>query len=118
MWGCTFLNSAISSGFHEFSAMRRRRISLQRTASGQRSHGDGRRKSRPFFIENEPVEIIDLGSGSGGAMPQIIEDLLKWDYDVRANLTDLYPNPKSGSGPRIKWMFEPVDANLGTCPRS
>jgi hypothetical protein len=58
----------------------------------------------------EPVEIIDLCSGSGGAMPQIIEDLLKRDYDVRANLTDLYPNPKSGSGPRIKWLPEPVDA--------
>jgi len=29
-------------------------------------------------------------------MPQIIEDLLKWGYDVRASLTDLYPNPKSG----------------------
>ncbi len=43
-------------------------------------------------------------------MPQIIENLLKRDYDVRASLTDLYPNPKSGSGPRIKWLLEPVDA--------
>jgi hypothetical protein len=60
--------------------------------------------------QNKPVEIIDLCSGSGGAMPQIIEDLLKRDYDVRAYLTDLYPNPKSGSGPRIKWLPEPVDA--------
>ena len=40
---------------------------------------------------SEPVEILDLCSGSGGAMPQIIEDLLKWGYDVRASLTDLYP---------------------------
>jgi len=59
---------------------------------------------------SEPVEIIDLCSGSGGAMPQIIGHLLKWDYDVRANLTDLYPNPRSSSGPRIKWLLEPVDA--------
>ena len=43
-------------------------------------------------------------------MPQIIEDLLMRDYDVRASLTDLYPNPKSGSGPRLKWLLEPVDA--------
>ena len=59
---------------------------------------------------SEPVEILDLCSGSGGAMPQVIEDLLKWGYDVRASLTDLYPNPKSGSGPRIEWLLEPVDA--------
>jgi hypothetical protein len=57
-----------------------------------------------------PVEIIDLCSGSGGAMPQIVEDLVKRDYDVRARLTDLYPNPNSGSSPRIKWLLDPVDA--------
>jgi hypothetical protein len=58
----------------------------------------------------EPAEILDLCSGSGGAMPQIIEDLLKRDYDVRASLTDLYPNPNTGSHPRIKWLADPVDA--------
>jgi hypothetical protein len=59
---------------------------------------------------SEPVEILDLCSGSGGAMAQIIEVLLKWGYDVSASLIDLYPNPKSGSGPRIEWLLEPVDA--------
>lgn len=58
----------------------------------------------------EPAEILDLCSGSGGAMPLIIEELLKRDYDVRARLTDLYPNPNSGSHPRIIWLAEPVDA--------
>jgi hypothetical protein len=58
----------------------------------------------------EPAEILDLCSGSGGAMPLIIEDLLRRDYDVRASLTDLYPNPDSGSHARIKWLAEPVDA--------
>src|SRR5215813_3035409 len=57
-----------------------------------------------------PAEILDLCSGSGGAMPRIIEELLKRDYDVRASLSDLYPNPKSGSDPRIMWLLEPVDA--------
>lgn len=58
----------------------------------------------------EPVEIIDLCSGSGGAMPQIIKDLLKRNYDVRAILTDLYPNPNFGPDPRIRWLLDPVDA--------
>jgi hypothetical protein len=58
----------------------------------------------------EPAEILDLCSGSGGAMPQIVAELLKRDYDVRAILTDLYPNPAPGSHPRIRWLAEPVDA--------
>jgi hypothetical protein len=58
----------------------------------------------------EPAEILDLCSGSGGAMPLIIEELLKRDYDVRARLTDLYPNPNSSSHPRIIWLAKPVDA--------
>lgn len=58
----------------------------------------------------EAAEIVDLCSGSGGAMPQIIKDLLRRNYDVRATLTDLYPTPNSGSDPRITWLLEPVDA--------
>lgn len=57
-----------------------------------------------------PVEIIDLCSGSGGAIPQIIKELLKRNYDVRAVLTDLYPNPSIGPDPRIRWLLDPVDA--------
>jgi hypothetical protein len=58
----------------------------------------------------EPAEIVDLCSGAGGPMPQILEELEKRGYDARAKLTDLYPNPKSTSDPRIVWLEEPVDA--------
>src|SRR5262249_12692999 len=60
--------------------------------------------------QDEPSEILDLCSGSGGPMPLIIEELVKLGYNVRATLTDLYPHPKSGSNPRITWSVEPVDA--------
>ena len=59
---------------------------------------------------NTAVEIVDLCAGSGGAMPQIIEDLRQRNYDVRAMLTDLYPNPNSGLDSRITWLLDPVDA--------
>ena len=59
---------------------------------------------------NAAVEIVDLCAGSGGAMPQIIEDLRQRNYDVRAILTDLYPHPNSALDSRIKWLRDPVDA--------
>jgi len=61
-------------------------------------------------------EILDLCSGSGGAMPLIIEELEKRGYDVRATLTDLHPNqnsalnPLTAPPPGIVWLAEPVDA--------
>jgi len=58
----------------------------------------------------EPVEIVDLCSGSGGAMVWIIEDLVKRGYDVRATLTDLYPTPRTLSHARLTSLNEPVDA--------
>lgn len=58
----------------------------------------------------EPAEIIDLCSGAGGAIPQIIQELLKRNYDVRAVLTDLYANPSVGLDPRIRWLLDPVNA--------
>src|ERR1043166_4613857 len=61
---------------------------------------------------SEPAEILDLCSGSGGAMPLIIDELARRGYDARARLSDLYPNPKSASHPRIVWLAEP-----GTRPR-
>jgi hypothetical protein len=59
---------------------------------------------------NAAVEIVDLCAGSGGPMPQIIGHLRRRNYDVRAILTDLYPNPNSGVDPRITWLLDPVDA--------
>ena len=58
----------------------------------------------------EPAEILDLCSGSGGTIPTIIDELGKLGYNVRATLTDLYPNPASASHPRVAWLREPVDA--------
>ncbi len=62
------------------------------------------------FPPGEPAEILDLCSGSGGAMPMLIDDLAKRGLDARATLTDLYPNPGSAAHPRIAWLAEPVDA--------
>jgi hypothetical protein len=58
----------------------------------------------------EPAEIVDLCSGSGGAMPLIIAELEARGHKVRARLTDLYPNLKSAAHPHIQWLAEPVDA--------
>jgi len=62
------------------------------------------------LAHDEPAEILDLCSGSGGAMPLIVEELEKRGYDVRVILTDLYPNRRSASGPRFTWLTDPVDA--------
>jgi hypothetical protein len=67
-------------------------------------------KISTVLTPNAPVEIVDLCAGSGGAMPQIIEDLRRRNYDVRVILTDLFPNPNSGLDARITWLREPVDA--------
>ncbi len=58
----------------------------------------------------EPTELLDLCSGSGGPLPLVVDELRKRNYEVRAKLTDLYPNPKTGSPPRITWLAEPVNA--------
>jgi hypothetical protein len=62
------------------------------------------------FIPGQPAEVLDLCAGSGGAMPDILNELETRGYEPRATLTDLYPNPKSVSHPRIRWLGEPVDA--------
>lgn len=67
-------------------------------------------KLETVLRRGEPAQILDLCSGSGGAMPMIIDELAARGYDVRATLTDLYPNPASTVHPRITWRSEPVDA--------
>jgi hypothetical protein len=67
-------------------------------------------KISTVFRPGEPVEILDLCSGSGGAMPLVVQELEKRGHDARAKLTDLYPNLRSASHPRILWVAEPVDA--------
>ena len=58
----------------------------------------------------EPAEILDLCSGAGGPIPSILEELEQRGYRAWARLTDLYPNPKAASHPRVAWLAEPVDA--------
>jgi hypothetical protein len=67
-------------------------------------------KIATVLAAGEPVEMVDLCSGSGGPMPGIIAELEARGYKVGATLTDLYPNPKSASHPRLRWMAGPVDA--------
>ena len=59
----------------------------------------------------EPTHMLDLCSGTGGAMPSIIEHLTLRGNDVHVTLSDLYPNPKFAlTHPRAQWLADPVDA--------
>jgi hypothetical protein len=58
----------------------------------------------------EPGEILDLCSGSGGAVPSILKELEMRGFEARARLTDLYPNRKPPSHSNLLWETEPVDA--------
>ena len=58
----------------------------------------------------EPVEILDLCSGSGGPLPSVLEELEKRGFQVQVKLTDLYPNPELAWHPRMSWVAEPVNA--------
>jgi hypothetical protein len=59
--------------------------------------------------------IVDLGSGAGGPVPSMIEDLNAEGVEVRATLTDLFPNQQSlaqfkeTSG--VSYEREPIDAS-------
>ena len=59
---------------------------------------------------DKPAEILDLCSGSGGAVPLIIKDLEKRGFKARAQLTDPYPNRSPIVSEQISWLAAPVDA--------
>ncbi|MEM1220816.1 MAG: hypothetical protein AAGH79_17990 [Bacteroidota bacterium] len=70
-------------------------------------------------------QIVDLGSGSGGAMPLAFDQLKEMDAakSLQLRLTDLYPNPalvKSMNDrqiPGLRYHSESVDAtNMGQTP--
>jgi hypothetical protein len=52
------------------------------------------------------VEIVDLGSGSGGPIELVARELEKRGFKTSITLTDLYPNPSA----RIRYWPEPVNA--------
>lgn len=63
-------------------------------------------------------QIVDLGSGSGGAMPMVLEKLNEQaeDKPLKLILTDLHPNPafikqvKNAGNPNLTFKEESVDA--------
>ena len=63
-------------------------------------------------------QIVDLGSGSGGPMPEVIDLLNSGSSDppVSLILTDKYPNPNTVSQfnaeafPHTRYLVKPVDA--------
>ena len=72
----------------------------------------------PMMKETGNTQIIDLCSGSGGPMPDVLEEL-KTKHglsDIQLSLSDLYPNDKAvqkfatDGNNQINYIPEPVDA--------
>lgn len=67
--------------------------------------------------KNPFSQIVDMGSGSGGAMPMVLDELNKnKSNSLSLLLTDLHPNPKkvkyySENHDRIKYQAESFDAS-------
>ena len=72
----------------------------------------------PIMREKQYERIVDLGSGSGGIMPEVVEEINNEipDKNIQLLLTDLYPNTDQISkwndqeGSRVKYHPETVDA--------
>lgn len=68
--------------------------------------------------ENNLKQIVDLGSGSGGCMPDVLEQLHQTDglQHVQLLMTDLYPNKKiiekfaADGKPKISYHHSSVNA--------
>ncbi len=80
----------------------------------------------PILKDSETKRIVDLGSGSGGIMPDVLRTLRSDNdlEDVELLLTDLYPNPgfvkkwSETNGTKVKYYPEPVDAtHLSQAPK-
>lgn len=76
--------------------------------------------------KNNLKNIVDLGSGSGGVMPEVLKKLQKKDglEDITLTMTDLYPNTsaiKKYNDPKqdtISYLESPVDAtDIATAPQ-
>ena len=71
---------------------------------------------QPLLKRNNTNQIVDLGSGAGGAMPSVLEriDQNEGKKDIKLLLTDLYPNEdaiqKFKETGRINYLEESVDA--------
>ncbi len=73
--------------------------------------------------ETKQTHIVDMGSGSGGAMPEVLNSLHKHGLTkVKLTMTDLYPNQeqvKKYAGEKyMTYHGESVDAtNLASAPK-
>ena len=56
------------------------------------------------------VTILDLCSGAGGPLEQMVDEFRARDYQVSVTMSDLYPSGRSTPHPAIHWRPEPVDA--------
>jgi hypothetical protein len=56
------------------------------------------------------LDILDLCSGAGGAIPAIIDELEKRGCKASVTLSDLYPHSHSATHSRMSWHTSPVDA--------
>lgn len=70
------------------------------------------------------TRVVDLGSGSGGAMPVVYEELRKKGVDYELLMTDYHPNPqaiekfKNNGDDHINYHPESVDARkLADAPK-
>ena len=66
-------------------------------------------------------EIIDLGSGAGGPMPEVFQQLKENGIDIKVTLSDLFPNEKfvrefnAESVEGISYSDKPIDATHLEC---
>ena len=73
-------------------------------------------KLREALERSGQRELVDLCSGSGGPVVTMVEALAQQGVEVRAELTDLYPNKPAlaraaeRDPQRIRWSEQPVDA--------
>ncbi len=67
-------------------------------------------KLSTLFTRGVTGEILDLGSGSGGPIPLVLQELETLGFTARARLTDLYPNLHEAAQPGVSWIAESVDA--------
>ncbi len=68
-------------------------------------------------------QIVDLGSGSGGAMPEIFKQISKENKNLKLILTDLHPNRhivegiNKGKNDNMEYFPDSVNAaNIGDAP--
>jgi hypothetical protein len=56
------------------------------------------------------VHILDLCSGAGGPVEQVLHELRKHGAQVSITLSDLYPSVSTTPDPSITWHAGPIDA--------